>query len=54
VPATRRGPVVEVLSESDNFYADGCSLELAKVTGDNAAGYVATLNVPVRASGGPA
>jgi hypothetical protein len=47
-------PSVEVLSESDNAFADGCSLQLAKVIGSNAAAYVATLNVPVRASGGPA
>ncbi|MCW2828513.1 MAG: hypothetical protein JWQ67_2129 [Marmoricola sp.] len=32
---------------SDNVFSDGYSLQMAKVTGSNAEGYVATLNVPV-------
>jgi hypothetical protein len=32
---------------SDNIFSDGYSLQLAKVTGSVAAGYTATLNVPV-------
>ncbi len=33
--------------DSDNVFGDGYSLQLAKVTGSNDEGYVATLNVPV-------
>jgi len=33
--------------DSDNVFSDGYSLQMAKVTGSNADGYVATLNVPV-------
>jgi len=33
--------------ESDNVFSDGYSLQMAKVTGSNEKGYVATLNVPV-------
>lgn len=33
--------------ESDNVFGDGYSLQLAKVTGSNDEGYLATLNVPV-------
>jgi protocatechuate 3,4-dioxygenase beta subunit len=33
--------------ESDNVFSDGYSLQMAKVTGSNDEGYVATLNVPV-------
>lgn len=32
---------------TDNVFADGCSLELAKVTGSVDGGYTATLTVPV-------
>jgi protocatechuate 3,4-dioxygenase beta subunit len=32
---------------SDNVFGDGYSLQMAKVTGSNDEGYVATLNVPV-------
>jgi protocatechuate 3,4-dioxygenase beta subunit len=41
------GNLSQTSLESDNVFADGYSLQLAKVTGSNAAGYVATLNVPV-------
>ena len=33
--------------DSDNVFSDGYSLQMAKVTGSNDEGYVATLNVPV-------
>ena len=33
--------------DSDNVFSDGYSLQMAKVTGSNDDGYVATLNVPV-------
>jgi protocatechuate 3,4-dioxygenase beta subunit len=33
--------------DSDNVFGDGYSLQMAKVTGTNDDGYVATLNVPV-------
>jgi len=33
--------------DSDNVFGDGYSLQMAKVTGSNDDGYVATLNVPV-------
>jgi protocatechuate 3,4-dioxygenase beta subunit len=37
----------EVSLQSDNIFSDGYSLQMAKVTGGNDEGYVATLNVPV-------
>ena len=33
--------------DSDLVFSDGYSLQMAKVTGSNEAGYVARLNVPV-------
>ncbi len=33
--------------DSDNVFSDGYSLQMAKVTGSNDDGYIATLNVPV-------
>ena len=33
--------------DTDNVFSDGYSLQMAKVTGSNDDGYVATLNVPV-------
>ena len=41
--ATSRRPRLD----SDNVFGDGYSLQMAKVTGNNDEGYVATLNVPV-------
>jgi protocatechuate 3,4-dioxygenase beta subunit len=41
------GNLASTSLESDNVFGDGYSLQLAKVTGSNDEGYVATLNVPV-------
>lgn len=37
----------QVSLDSDGIFADGYSLQMAKVTGSVEDGYVATLNVPV-------
>jgi hypothetical protein len=37
----------QVSLDGDNIFSDGYSLQLAKVTGSVAAGYTATLRVPV-------
>jgi hypothetical protein len=39
--------LTQVSLDSDGIFADGYSLQMAKVTGSVAEGYVATLNVPV-------
>jgi protocatechuate 3,4-dioxygenase beta subunit len=39
--------LAQVSLDSDNIFSDGYSLQMAKVTGSVAEGYVATLNVPV-------
>jgi protocatechuate 3,4-dioxygenase beta subunit len=41
------GNLAQVSLDSDNIFSDGYSLQMAKVTGSVAEGYVATLNVPV-------
>jgi protocatechuate 3,4-dioxygenase beta subunit len=41
------GNLAQTSLESDNVFGDGYSLQLAKVTGSNDDGYLATLNVPV-------
>jgi protocatechuate 3,4-dioxygenase beta subunit len=41
------GNLAQVSLDSDNIFRDGYSLQMAKVTGSVAEGYVATLNVPV-------
>ena len=39
--------LAQVSLDSDGIFSDGYKLQLAKVTGSNDDGYVATLNVPV-------
>jgi protocatechuate 3,4-dioxygenase beta subunit len=41
------GNLAQTSLDSDNVFSDGYSLQMAKVTGSNDEGYVATLNVPV-------
>jgi protocatechuate 3,4-dioxygenase beta subunit len=41
------GNLAQLSLDSDNVFSDGYSLQLAKVTGSVAEGYVASLNVPV-------
>ena len=41
------GNLAQTSLESDNVFSDGYSLQMAKVTGSNDEGYLATLNVPV-------
>jgi protocatechuate 3,4-dioxygenase beta subunit len=41
------GNLARTSLDSDMVFGDGYSLQMAKVTGSNEAGYVATLNVPV-------
>lgn len=45
--ATSVANLASVSLASDNVFADGHSLQLAKVSGSVARGYVATLNVPI-------
>ncbi len=41
------GNLSQTSLDTDNVFSDGYSLQMAKVTGSNDDGYVATLNVPV-------